>query len=301
MSRPPGRQLQPRSHGPAQPTGRTHNQAAATQPVQYADGINLEPVKVNGWDAWALCERWPNGAGARAIAFLDEEALRRIHQQATAALRDVDGEEAESTPRRPNRPLPVHDSKARCARRGSAASFSAAEAGSPCLPEPGPQASPVAWGPSFTCAPGPRPTEAWTVPWIADVDRRRPKWIALDRQGCPGRPRPALTGAWRWIAYGSPAAIWRWIQWHSTGLDGRNDPGPAWSDCAAPMDGIATSVLVGAMICVILSRHSTSRCPEQPIPQAVFKTVVEHVSSRVTCSVDNGRSPARRDPPGSRR
>ena len=53
--------------------------------TEFVSGIGIAPVRISGWDAWALVDTGPGGR-RRPIAFLDQEALTRIHEQAGAAL-----------------------------------------------------------------------------------------------------------------------------------------------------------------------------------------------------------------------
>ena len=54
-------------------------------PPEYATGVNVAEVAIEGWQAWMLLDAAPNGH-QRPIALLDEEALARIVEQAAAAL-----------------------------------------------------------------------------------------------------------------------------------------------------------------------------------------------------------------------
>lgn len=56
--------------------------------LEYVWGINIVPVSVAGWQAWALLDTGPHGY-QRPIAFLDEDALTRIHDQSGAALKQI--------------------------------------------------------------------------------------------------------------------------------------------------------------------------------------------------------------------
>jgi hypothetical protein len=53
--------------------------------LAYVQGVNVVPVSVEGWQAWALLDTGPNGR-QRLIAFLDHDALIRIHHQSGVAL-----------------------------------------------------------------------------------------------------------------------------------------------------------------------------------------------------------------------
>jgi hypothetical protein len=62
----------------------------------YAEGIGIGPFTINGWTAWVLYDKAPNGH-RRPVAFLDPEALYRIALQSTAALREHDPAMAQHT------------------------------------------------------------------------------------------------------------------------------------------------------------------------------------------------------------
>ena len=57
-------------------------------PLAYGEGINLQQVIVDGWEAWMLLDRAANGH-RRPIALLDAETLERINHQTAEALAKI--------------------------------------------------------------------------------------------------------------------------------------------------------------------------------------------------------------------
>ena len=53
--------------------------------TEFARGVQIAGANVKGWQTFVLLDVWPNGQ-ARPIAFLDTEALQRIHEQSGEAL-----------------------------------------------------------------------------------------------------------------------------------------------------------------------------------------------------------------------
>ena len=60
--------------------------ASAEVKVDFAQGVQLGTAEVRGWKAWVLLDVGDNGC-QRPIAFLDQAALERIHEQSGEALR----------------------------------------------------------------------------------------------------------------------------------------------------------------------------------------------------------------------
>jgi hypothetical protein len=53
--------------------------------VSFALGVQLGTAEVRGWQTYVLLDVGDNG-WQRPIAFLDEDALTRLHEQSGAAL-----------------------------------------------------------------------------------------------------------------------------------------------------------------------------------------------------------------------
>ncbi len=58
--------------------------------MKFAEGIDIRPIRVDGWEAYALTDTAPNGH-TRPVAFLDEDALIRIAGRALAILKAQGG------------------------------------------------------------------------------------------------------------------------------------------------------------------------------------------------------------------